>query len=111
MSHAHGATIGREYPRHLIPIDGMDNIKVQELLDSKLEEYGKVSILSKVKVTVMSFQDTPIGLLTMEVVAGQPQSNNESNDFIKDTESAASATSVKAGGRFSIFTVNVVSCE
>ena len=37
VSHAHVAIIGREYPEHLIPIDGMDNIKVQEILDGKLE--------------------------------------------------------------------------
>ena len=58
-------------------MDGMDKIKVQELLDGKLEEYGKVSIASKVTVTVMSFQDTPSGFTTMEVVAGRPKSNNE----------------------------------
>ena len=47
----------------------------------------------------------------MEVVAGRPQSKNESNDFIKDMESAASAAYVQAGGRFSNFTVDGVSCE
>ena len=83
VSHAHGAIIGGEYTQHMIPIDGMDKIKVQELLDGKLEEYGKVYIASKVKVTVLSFQDTPSGVLTMEFVTGKPQSNNESNDFIK----------------------------
>ena len=44
VSHTHGDIIGGEYPQHLIQIDGMDKIKVQELLDGKLEEYGKVSI-------------------------------------------------------------------
>ena len=37
VSHAHGAIIGEEYPQHLITIDGMDKIKVKELLDGKLE--------------------------------------------------------------------------
>ena len=53
MLHAHGAIIFREYPQHLIPIDGMDKINVQELLDGNLEEHGKVYISIKVKVTVM----------------------------------------------------------
>ena len=44
VSHMHGDIIGGEYPQHLIQMDGTDNIKVQELLDGKLEEYGKVSI-------------------------------------------------------------------
>ena len=51
--HVHGAIIDGEYPHQLIPIDGMDKIKVQQLLDGKLEEYGKVSISRNVKVTVM----------------------------------------------------------
>ena len=70
----------------------------------------KVSIVSKVKVTVLSFQDTPSDVLTMEVVAGQTQSNNESNGFIMDMKSASGAASVKAGGIFVNFTVGGVSC-
>ena len=89
----------------------MNKIKIQYLLGGNLEEYGKVSIASEVKLAVMSFQDTPSGVPTMEVVAGRPQSNNKSNDFIKDMEYATSATSVKAGGRFANFTVDGVSCE
>ena len=38
VSHAYGAIIGGEHPQQLIPIDGMDKIKVQELLDGKLED-------------------------------------------------------------------------
>ena len=53
VSHAHVAIIGGEHPKHLIPIDGMDKINVQELLDGNLEEHGKVYISIKVKVTVM----------------------------------------------------------
>ena len=47
----------------------------------------------------------------MKFVAGRPQSNNESKYLIKDMESAASTSSIKAGGRFSNFTVDGVSCE
>ena len=60
---------------------------------------------------VMSFQYTSSGVPIMEDVAGRPQSNNESNDPIKDMESSASAAYVKAGGIFSNFTVGGVSCE
>ena len=65
MSHAHVAIIGGEYPQHLITIDVMDNIKVQDILDGKLEEYRKISIDREVRVTTMSFQDTPSGVPTM----------------------------------------------
>ena len=77
VSHAHGGIIGGEYPQHLITIDGMNKIKVQEILDGNLEEYEKVTIDRKMKVKVMSFQDTTSGVTTMEVVAGQPKSKNE----------------------------------
>ena len=53
VKHAHRDIIGGEQPQHLIPIDGMDKIEVQDLLDGKLEEYGKVSIARKLKVRVM----------------------------------------------------------
>ena len=69
------------------------------------------SIASEVKVTGMSFKDTFSGVPTMEDVVVRPQLKNESNDFLKDMKSAASAASVKAGGRFSNFTVDGVSCE
>ena len=71
----------------------------------------KKYIASEVKVTGMSFKDTSSGVTTMEDVAVRPQLNNESNDFVKDMKSVASAASIKARGRFSNFTVDGVSCE
>ena len=53
--HAHGAIIGGKHSHNLITIDGIDKIKVQDLLDGKLEEYGKVYIYREVTITVMSF--------------------------------------------------------
>ena len=111
MSHAHGCIIGGEHPKHFIPIEDMTKEKVEEILDGKSDIHGNISIASEVKVTVMSFQDTPRGIPVMEVVAGRPQSNNESNDFIKEMEAVASVASVQAGGRFTNFTVDGVSCE
>ena len=37
VSHLYGAIIYREYPQHLIQIDVMDKIKIQEIFDGKLE--------------------------------------------------------------------------
>ena len=59
----------------------------------------------------MPFQDIPSGVLDMEVVTGRPQSKNELNYLIKGMESAASDESIKAGFRFSNFTVDGVSYE
>ena len=73
MSHAHGCIIGGEHPKHFIPIEDMTKEKVEEILDGKSDIHGNISIASEVKVTVMSFQDTPRGIPVMEVVAGRPQ--------------------------------------
>ena len=62
----------------------------------------------------MSFQGTPPGVSPMEIVAARPQSNNESNDFIKDMELAAlsAARSSGAGAMcFVNFAVDGVSVE
>lgn len=60
----HGSIIGGEHPQHLIPIDGMIKDKVHDIFDGKSEEHRKISIESKVKVSVMSFQDTPSSVAT-----------------------------------------------
>ena len=62
----------------------------------------------------MSFQGTPPGVSPMEIVAARPQSNNESNDFIKDMELAASSAARSSGAGamcFTNFAVDAVSCE
>ena len=44
---------------------------------------------TEVKLCVMTFQSCLPGIPHTEVVAAMPQSNNESNDFIVDMETAA----------------------
>ena len=73
MSHAHGCIIGWEHPKHFIPIEDMKKEKVEEILDGKSDIHGNIYIASEVKVTVMSFQDTPRGIPVVEVVSGRPQ--------------------------------------
>ena len=41
VSHAHGAIIGGEYSQHLIPIYGMDNIKLQEIWVGNWKSAGR----------------------------------------------------------------------
>ena len=62
----------------------------------------------------MSFQDSPSGVSPTEIVASRPQSNNDSNDFIKAMEMAASsAASSSASGATSFvnYAVDGVSVE
>ena len=62
----------------------------------------------------MSFQSSPNGVAIYEIVAARPQSNNESNDFVKDMEAAASSAMISAGvygSSFLNFAVDGASCE
>ena len=105
------AVVGGEYPQHLIDIEGMSKQDVRKILDGASES-GNIPLASEVKVAIMSFQGTPKGVPPFEVVAARPQSNNESNDFIKTMEQAASSAAVRNGrARFANFGVDGVSCE
>ena len=51
----------------------------------------------------MSFQRSPKGVSPTEIVAARPQSNNESNQFIKDMESSASSAVQLSGSQVNSF--------
>ena len=62
----------------------------------------------------MTFQNTPYGVCPMEVVAARPQSNTESNTFIKEMELAVTKAIQSSGSgvmAFTSYTVDGVSCE
>ena len=134
--------LGGAHPAHMIDIANMTKGEVRQILDGKSKEHGKVELATEIKVcsycvllfllwrplanmlyvissfifkvTVMSFQGTPSGISPMEIVAARPQSNNESNDFIKDMELAASAAARSSGAgamSFTNYCVDGVSCE
>ena len=106
--------LGGEHPNDVIPIDGMSKEEVTAILDGKSMEYGDIEKCTEIKVAVMSFQSSPDGVAIYEIVAARPQSNNESNDFVKDMEAAASSAMISAGvhgSSFLNFAVDGVSCE
>ena len=105
------AITGGEHPDHLIDISNKTKAEVDDILNGKDKTLGKIKCATEVKMTVMSFQGTPPGVSPFEVVAVRPQSNNESNDFIKEMESLAVAASKSGRGRFANYTVDGVSCE
>ena len=107
------AVIGGEYPTHLIDIKEKSKEDVRKILMGTSEEFGNIKTATEVKVAVMSFQRSPKGIPPFEVVAARPQSNNESNDFVKAMEKVATAVALRSGGRarFANFSVDGVSCE
>ena len=82
------------------------------ILDGKDGVMCKISQASEIKVALLTFQSSPPGVPISELVAARPQSNNESNDFIKEIELEASASvSRNKQARFSNIAVDGVSCE
>ena len=80
------------------------------------DNHDKVNIpmATEVKVCVMTFQSCLPGIPHTEVVAAMPQSNNESNDFIVDMESASAKAMQLTGVHptsFINYAVDGVSCE
>ena len=77
------AIIGGEYPKHFIDIKGKSKYQVKKILDGKDDDMCKIDLASEIKVALLTFQSTPSGVPISELLAARPQSNNESNDFIK----------------------------
>ena len=74
--------------------------------------YPPVSRISQ--VAILTFQSTPPGIPPSEIVAARPQSNNESNEFVKSMESsvALALQSLEVKPKvFVSFGVDGVSCE
>ena len=77
-----GAIIGGVYPNHCIDVHEKSieeiNIILKDCIDGK---YGPMA--DEVKVAVVSFQNTSVGMCPYLVVAGNAQTTNASNDFGK----------------------------
>ena len=56
---------------------------MNNILDGKDDDICKIALASEIKVVLLTFQSSPPGVPISELVAARPQSNNESNDFIK----------------------------
>lgn len=113
-SSGYKAIVGGEFPNHLIDVETKSKEEIQDIIDGKSKEYGTIPKATEIKVTVMTFQGSPPGIPASEVVAARPQSNNESNEFIKSMTLAASSAAVSSGVgsmSFTNFAVDGVSCE
>ena len=105
------AIVGGVFPNHFIGIRGKKKDEVKAILDGKDKKYGKIEEATEVKITVVTFQNTPPGVSPTEIIASRPQSNKDANTFIKYMEASASAAANEGRARFSNLTVDGVSCE
>eukprot|EP00957_Ditylum_brightwellii_P201168 15324368-Ditylum_brightwellii.AAC.1 len=69
------AIAGVEYPNKLIDIKGVTKKDICEILDGMSDKCGKL---------LAATEHTPDEVSPTEIVAAHPQSDNESNEFIKD---------------------------
>ena len=85
---------------------------MKKILDGKDDDICNISLASEIRVALLIFQSSPLGFPISDLVAARHQSNNESNDFIKEIEQEASASvSQNKQARFSNIAVDGVSCE
>ena len=83
-----------------------------KILDGKDDVMCKITQALEIKVALLTFQSSLSGVSISKLVAARHQSNNESNDFIKEIELEASASmSRNKQARFSNIAVDGVSCE
>jgi len=76
------AIIEGVYSNNCINAAGKSSDKVNTIMKDCLDgKFGTVA--DEVKVAVVSFQDTPVGMCPYLVLAGNAQTVNESNDFGK----------------------------
>ena len=92
LSFGFQAIIGGEYPKHFIDIKGMSKHQVTKILDGKDDVMYKIAQASEIKVALLTFQSSPPGVSISELVAARHQSNNKSNDSIKEIELEASVS-------------------
>ena len=76
------AIIGGVYPNNCINVAGKSSNELNAIMKDCLDgKFGTVA--DEVKVAVVSFQDTPVGMCPYLVLAGNAQTVNERNDFGK----------------------------
>ena len=84
------AIVGGIHPHHFVDISGKNKEEVAAILDGTDPKYGEIEEATEIKLAVVTFQNIPPGVSPKEVIAERPQSNNDSNEFIKLMETAAS---------------------
>ena len=68
VSHAHSSLFGGASPQDKVHIDGKTKQEILDIMDGKSVEHGNITLATKVKASVMSFQNTPQGIPVMEIV-------------------------------------------
>jgi len=105
------AIVGGVYPNHCIDVAGKSPEELNVIIKACLDGYYG-NLADEVKVAVVSFQDTPLGMCPYLVLAGNAQTMNESNDFGKRIIKLCQQASVQVGNCIVLNqSTDGVSCE
>ena len=74
------ALVGGDFPRHFIYLYGMESDEIKAKI-GETKERDPIEKAVEIKVAVVIFQRLPVGKPPHMLICGQPQSNNEVNDF------------------------------
>ena len=84
------------YPNNCLNVAGKSSDEVNAIMSVCLDgKFGTVA--DEVKISVISFQDTPVGMCPYLVLAGNAQTVNERNDFGKRIMKLCQQTSQSVG--------------
>ena len=111
VSTSHRKIMGGAYPNHIICTENLDKEEIDNILKLKPSNMT-LEKATEVKVAILSFQSSPIGVPPSIKVAARPQSNNECSQFTQDMEAAMEKIAAKyTNVSFVNFAVDGVSLE
>ena len=108
----YNAIVGGFHPKVFVCVDGMIKVDLHDHLEVIRSDKNKSDRAYEVKIAVFPIQRVHIGKSSYIVLAGNPQSNNESNDFGSYVFCEFDYTNASVDGMmFLCSAVGGVSCE
>ena len=111
LSTSHLTIVGGAAPNHFISVDGMNRKEVSKIL-RECQENKRGDYTTKVKIAVVSFQNTPPEISPYFVLCGRPQTINENSQFCLEVMTACEIATKQDGNAVLLNScTDGVSCE
>ena len=78
ISTAHKCLFGGSFPHHIIPLDGLDESEIKKMVQNENKE---IQHAYEINIAVITFQRYRRGETPYVIIAGRPQSSNETSNF------------------------------
>ena len=84
ISTTYAAIRGGAHPNCYISTRDMTSMQIESLLKKRNTSPTSIKLADEIKVVIMSFQNCPLGVSSIEVVGVRPQTFNETSPFTED---------------------------